>query len=236
ILDGADGILARAKKMQSEFGRALDGAADSVVAVVTVFPAFFHVYATTHQVLYVYLAVPAILFTLPHLYFYDFYKESYLRMTRPERGGEGQDVANVEAHLAEKKAKGEASSLVNFIITQMMLPMLRSEVAWVGMTNPDALGELRTSKPTAERAEIFRKHNRLPMRFWMAVSLCPHSYIMAICAMFDRLDLYLWIRLVAMNVIFVIGLFVQRRASRATLREWAATDGAGGSAAVGATA
>ncbi|MDH3726816.1 MAG: CDP-alcohol phosphatidyltransferase family protein, partial [Myxococcales bacterium] len=39
ILDGADGILARAKNLQSEFGRALDGAGDAIVAVFTVFPA-----------------------------------------------------------------------------------------------------------------------------------------------------------------------------------------------------
>ena len=43
ILDGADGILARAKSLQSEFGRALDGSADALVAVFTVFPAFYHI-------------------------------------------------------------------------------------------------------------------------------------------------------------------------------------------------
>ena len=36
ILDGADGILARAKNLHSEFGRAMDGAGDALVAVFTV--------------------------------------------------------------------------------------------------------------------------------------------------------------------------------------------------------
>ena len=35
IMDGADGILARAKNMQSAFGRALDGTADMVVGLST---------------------------------------------------------------------------------------------------------------------------------------------------------------------------------------------------------
>jgi hypothetical protein len=49
ILDGADGILARAKNLHSEFGRALDGSADSIVAVFTVFPGFYHIWVTYHN-------------------------------------------------------------------------------------------------------------------------------------------------------------------------------------------
>jgi len=60
ILDGADGILARAKGLQSEFGRALDGAADALVAVFTVFPAFYHIWVTYHNPYHLVLMVPAL--------------------------------------------------------------------------------------------------------------------------------------------------------------------------------
>jgi hypothetical protein len=42
---------------------------------------------------------------------------------------------------------------------------------------------------------------------------------MSICAMLDRLDVYVWIRLVLCNVLFVLALLLQRRASAKTRAE-----------------
>ncbi len=223
ILDGADGILARAKKMQSEFGRAIDGAADSIVAICTVLPAFYHVYLRAGEDAKVFLyAVPAVVLTVPHLALYDFYKESYLRMTRPERGGEGEDLAKVEARMESAKAEGAppVSTVAKLAVTQGLLPLLRSQVSWVTLTNKPALGELRTARPTPEMAAAYKEHNWLSMQLWTVVSLCPHSYLMAIFAMIDRLDIYLWVRLVGMNVMFVIAILSQRRASARTASAW----------------
>ena len=89
ILDGADGILARAKNLQSEFGRALDGSADALVAVFTVFPAFYHVWVTRHNPYDLALMVPALGLTVVHLAMYDFYKESYLQGHPPGTGRRG---------------------------------------------------------------------------------------------------------------------------------------------------
>jgi phosphatidylglycerophosphate synthase len=71
ILDGADGILARAKSLQSEFGRALDGSADALVAVFTVFPAFYHIWVTYHNPYHLALMVPALGLAIVHLAVYD---------------------------------------------------------------------------------------------------------------------------------------------------------------------
>lgn len=223
ILDGADGILARAKNLQSEFGRAIDGAADSIVAICTVLPAFYHVWVEADRDSTVlWLAAPAIILTLPHLAFYDFYKESYLRMTRPERGGEGEDLAKVEARMASAGKDGTppVGGVAKLAVTQGLLPLLRSQVQWVTLTNRIALGELRTAKPTPEMAEAYKQHNWWPMQLWTVVSLCPHSYLMAMCAMANRLDVYLWVRLVGMNVMFVIAVLAQRHASARTLEAW----------------
>jgi hypothetical protein len=54
------------------------------------------------------------------------------------------------------------------------------------------------------------------MRLWALISLAPHSYLMAICAMFDRLDVYLYIRVFAMNGIFLLAVAWQRHATRQT--------------------
>ncbi|NOY92391.1 MAG: CDP-alcohol phosphatidyltransferase family protein [Deltaproteobacteria bacterium] len=59
ILDGADGFLARAKNLSSPFGRALDGSADMIVAIVTVIPAVIHLWLKHHDPLLIGLSVPS---------------------------------------------------------------------------------------------------------------------------------------------------------------------------------
>ena len=72
--------------------RALDGSADALVAVFTVFPAFYHIWVTCHNPYHLALMVPALGLAIVHLAVYDFDKESYLRGARPDQGGEGHDA------------------------------------------------------------------------------------------------------------------------------------------------
>lgn len=218
ILDGADGILARAKKMQSDFGRALDGAADMIVAICTVLPAFYHMWSTGgFEAETLLLGLAAIVLTVPHLQMYDFYKESYLRMTRLDRGGEGQDENEVERRFREKMpSMGLPSRLA---VKHVLLPFLRAQTRWVSLTNPLALREGKSFRRNEETARIYREHNTGPMRLWAVISLAPHSYLMAICAMFDRIDIYLWVRLVGMNAVWLVVMLWQRRATMRTMQE-----------------
>lgn len=218
ILDGADGILARAKSMQSEFGRALDGSLDLVVAAVSVTAALLHLWSKHHDAWLLLAVVPAFGLTIGHVYLYDFYKESYLRMTRPGRGGECEEVEQVEARVHRLESAG-AHWFVRFVMRDLYVPVLRGERWLVEQTNPAALdtavrGGARGSEPTAS---VYRALNAGPMRLWTLVSLAPHTYLISICAMMDRLDVYLWVRLVAMNVLFVAALIWQRRATERSL-------------------
>lgn len=215
ILDGADGLLARAKKLHSQFGRALDGWADMIVAFATVFPAFYHMWVKDHDQLQLLLTGPAIALTAIHLWAYDFHKEGYLRLTRPGRGGEGDDPEKVAKLVDEAREKG---MLYYVAVAHVLLPYLQKQQKIVSILNPAAF-RAREVEATEEIAEIYAKHNRGPMKLWALISLAPHSYLMAICSMFDRLDVYLFIRLVVMNVIFGIVLIWQRRATRATNTE-----------------
>lgn len=219
ILDGADGILARAKGMQSQFGRALDGSADMVVAIATVLPIVWHLWVTTHDLSIVAMSVPIIALTVVHLYVYDYYKESYLRETRLDRGGEGGDPSAVEALLGPARERG---LLAYWSVRLVLLPFVRAQTAIVAKLNPAALREGRAFVRDEATAAIYRRHNRLPMRLWALVSLAPHSYLMAIAAMADRVDLYFWLRLVVMNGLFVVAALLQRQATRRTQEELAA--------------
>jgi phosphatidylglycerophosphate synthase len=216
ILDGADGILARAKDLQSEFGRALDGAADVLVAVLTVFPAFYHIWVTSHNPYYLALMVPALGLTVMHLAGYDFYKESYLRWTRPGRGGEGQNADEISETV---QAARHESPIIRIAINYILEPHLMRQKAFVNWLNPDAWRLSQLLQNDEQSVEIYRKANVWPMRLWALVSLAPHSYLMAICAMFNRLDIYLFIRVFVMNGIFLVALIWQRHATCATIEE-----------------
>ncbi|MGB8222780.1 MAG: CDP-alcohol phosphatidyltransferase family protein [Polyangiales bacterium] len=216
ILDGADGILARAKNQQSEFGRALDGSADAMVAVFTVFPAFYHIWVTYHNPYHLALMAPALLLTVVHLAVYDFYKESYLRATRPGQGGEGNVADEIAETLEATRSKGPITRIA---IRYFLVPHLQRQKAFLQWLNPDAwlLSQVLTSNP--QIAEIYRKNNAWPMRLWALVSLAPHSYLMAICAMFNRLDVYLFIRVFVMNGIFLVAAIWQRDATGQAIEE-----------------
>ena len=218
ILDGADGILARAKNLQSEFGRALDGSADSLVAVFTVFPAFYHIWVTYHNPYHLALMVPALALTVVHLAVYDFYKESYLRGTRPGQGGEGQDADKIEETVEAASTQG---LIVRMAMKYILVPHLKRQKAVLSWLNPDAWRLSQLLQSDDQTAEIYRKSNAWPMRLWALVSLAPHSYLMAICAMFNRLDVYLFIRVFVMNGIFLVAVIWQRHATDRTIRELA---------------
>jgi phosphatidylglycerophosphate synthase len=213
ILDGADGILARAKNMQSDLGRALDGFSDTLVAVATVFPAFWHVWVKDQNLVHVSVMIPAIALTAVHLWCYDYYKESYLRMTRLDRGGEGEDIEEMRRKAAVAHERGPFAV---FLLKHVMVPYLESEARVIRTLNPASWREGVQIRRSEESARIYKDENYRPMQLWTIVSLAPHSYLMAICAMLDRLDVYLFIRLVVMNVFFFFAVRAQRRATANT--------------------
>lgn len=217
ILDGADGILARAKNLQSQFGRALDGSADMVVAIFTVLPAGYMLLVSEGAWI-TGLLVIAILSAVVHLVNYDYYKESFMRFTRPERGGEGEDLDDVRRRIEELEGQ-DLSLVTRLTMKHVLLPYTLWGYLSVKLTNPSALREGKRWTVTEETAQMFRRHNAGPMQLWAATSLSPHTYLIAICGMLDRFDVYLWIRFGLMNFLFVVGVIWQRVATRRTLEE-----------------
>jgi len=211
ILDGADGILARARGTSSQLGRAIDGAADQIVGVCTVFPAFWHIWLRHEEPLHLVLMVPVIGLTALHLAAYDYFKEQYLRHTRLDRGGESDELEQVCGPRL-REARHE-STVAYLAVKHVLVPALRLQRWLVPLLVPEPPPALPR---TASAAELWRENHRLPMRLWAAISSAPHAYLMATCAMLDRLDAYLWIRLVGMNVLFVAAIVLERRAARRT--------------------
>lgn len=220
IMDGADGILARAKNMQSAFGRALDGTADMLVGLSTVAACLYHLFATGADWTLLALGLATTLATGLQLNLYDFYKELHLRMTRLDRGGEGDDAARAEQLRQQALAQG--APWYTRLSMAFYADYNRGQERLIGNTNPGALRLLQGVRRSESSAERYRAINRRPMQCWMAVSLAPHSYLFAIFGMLDRLDLYLWLRLSLMNLLMLAGLWLQRRATSRTLEAFRA--------------
>jgi phosphatidylglycerophosphate synthase len=214
ILDGADGILARAKHAFSELGRALDGTADMLVAVATVLPAVYHLWVKHHDVALLGVAPLAIGTAVLHIYLYDFYKESYLQMTTPTWNGRPERLADVEARLARVKAQD--GTLAERFASKLYVDLVRAQNKLISMTDPAAVRDGLQFQVSPDANDVYRRNNRGPMQGWALISLAPHSYLMAISAMFDRIDLYLLGRLVIANLLFAFLLVWQQSRSRRT--------------------
>ncbi|MFT3923359.1 MAG: CDP-alcohol phosphatidyltransferase family protein [Myxococcales bacterium] len=225
IMDGADGILARAKKMSSAFGRALDGLADMVVGFSTSAAGLAHI--VMHDRAYspgilVILGIVGVVCTVFQLNLYDAYKELFLRATRVGGGGESHSAAEIAQ--ANKVRDNKNLALHARISMDFYEDYLGKQERFTQRTNPWGSRLLMARwRVTDETAEVYRRHNRLPMALWISISLAPHSYLFAIAGMLDMLFPYILLRITLVNGIAALALLLQRRASRSTLEAYEAS-------------
>jgi hypothetical protein len=215
ILDGADGILARAKQQFSPVGRALDGSADLIVALFVAIAAGHHLWMKHHSVLLVALIVPIVVTTSLQVHLYDYYKESFLLRTRPDWNGVPERISDVHARIA-----GQESSRAPWLHRRAMrlyLDLIVGQTRAVALADPAGSREDRTFRVSPRSTADYRRFNLGPLRVWTAISLAPHTYLFAIFGMLDRLDVYLWTRLIGGNLLLVLAILWQRRASTRTL-------------------
>jgi CDP-alcohol phosphatidyltransferase-like enzyme len=214
ILDGADGILARAKQMFSEVGRALDGSADLIVAALVAVAAGRHLWVQHHSIWLVGLIVPIALTTILQVHLYDYYKESFLLRTRPDWNGIPERIADVHERIAALQSRN--APWLHRRAMRLYLDLIVGQTRVVALVDPEGSREHLTFEVTPGSAAEYRKFNLGPLRIWTAISLAPHSYLFAIFGMFDRIDIYLWLRLLGGNALFIWAIIWQRRASRQT--------------------
>ena len=121
-----------------------------------------------------------------------------------------------------ERLKAERAPWYEQLTTQIYLGLVQNQIRAVTVLNPPALRHHLSFPVSAESVRIYRAHNRGPMQMWAFVSTAPHAYLMSICAMFDRLDIYLWLRVFAANGVFVLACLWQRAATARTNAELAA--------------
>ena len=221
IMDGADGILARAKKMSSAFGRALDGVADMVVGFSTSAAGIVHIlmHDDYPPSVLVIGGIAGVVCTVFQLNLYDAYKELFLRATRVGTGGESHSA--VEIAQVTKTAEVRQGAWYTRLSMDFYADYLGKQERFTERTNPWGSRLLQARWPVSdESADVYRRHNRMPMALWISISLAPHSYLFAIAGMLDLLLPYIVLRLTLVNGIAALALLLQRRASRATVQAY----------------
>jgi hypothetical protein len=181
-----------------------------------VLPALAHIWPVPFSPLRPALALLAIVTAVMHIYLYDYYKEVFLHMTDPGREPLREDVERVAEALARHREQGASFSVLFALNTHVGL--MANQRRFARLTNPASLAfdDLPTSP---EAARIYRRYGYWPMQLWALISLCPHSYLLALSGIFQRLELYLWFRAVVANVLFAVLLLWQRWASTRALQE-----------------
>jgi hypothetical protein len=215
ILDGADGILARAKQQFSPVGRALDGSADLIVALFVAIAAGHHLWAKHHSFLLVALIVPIVVTTSLQVHLYDYYKESFLLRTRPDWNGVPERISDVHARIAGLES--DRAPWLHRRAMRLYLDLIVGQTRAVALADPAGSRENRTFRVSSRSTADYRRFNLGPLRVWTAISLAPHTYLFAIFGMLDRLDVYLWTRLIGGNLLLVLAILWQRQASTRTL-------------------
>lgn len=217
IMDGADGILARARNSQSAFGRALDGAADWIVGLSSVAACVYHLARQGHHTMLLVLALPTTLLTVVQFNLFDFYKEVFVHFTRLDKRREGHSLAEVE-HMRSSETVQSAPWYTRWSM-RLYEDYTKIQDRLIDRTNPQAQSLLREAPRTEAASALYRRENLVSMQIWKALSTAPHAYLFSIFGMFDRLDLYVGLRFSVLGSLTLLVLLLQRRASARTLRK-----------------
>jgi phosphatidylglycerophosphate synthase len=221
ITDCADGQLARMRQSFSAFGRMLDGAADLLVAIVSVTGGLWMLWSTQAQPLLgvgiVVLGLLTILTGSFHTSAYDHYKNLFLRLTDPS-GGEGEDY---QAALERSQRSRDRRFWVRGAWV-LYLFWVKSQADFIKSFDPASAipyRDLPRADPLA--AEIYRKHNAGLMRWWRGwFGFGSLIFGLSVSMFFEVMEYYMVFRLVLLNGVFYGYLRgAQRRASQAAFGE-----------------
>ena len=201
-----------------------------VVAGASLAAAFTHMWVKHHDVTHLWMAPLAIATSVVHIELYDFYKESFMKMTNPAWDGRPERIADAEARL--ESVRINRGGLAALIASHMYVGLVTAQTRVVGLLDPAGSREHLRFTVNEQTVAIYQRQNGLVMKLWSLVSLAPHSYLISLCGMFDRLDIYLWFRTFGANAMFVAILLMQRRASRRTIAELSRVGAAPTAAAV----
>ena len=206
VLDSADGQLARARGQYSRTGRFLDSIGDFIVDVALFGAIGWALYRASDQPAMLALALAGLIGISLRVSYHVYYHTSFLHLEMK------YGVNRVTEEITEEDRKGRASELALQRVFQLIygwqdeLILRIDEWCREGLTDDES------------RKNWFADSTGL--RISGLLGFGTELFILMLCSVFNRLELYLYINLAVMNGVLVGGILYRRMVLRKSLSSY----------------
>lgn len=189
VVDCADGQLARLKKNGTPLGRLVDGAIDYVVGVAVYLGLGFGFAVVSSRPLHWWvLILAAAASNIIHSVVFDYYRNRYLAYVHGVSSALTDTIREFRAEykrLVRMPGQGLRRRFIRLYLgyTAFQLKLSR---------DPMTMGPVEP--------EVFRRENSLAMRLWTFLGSSTQGIMLIAAISLGRLDLYLWMMIVVLNI------------------------------------
>jgi phosphatidylglycerophosphate synthase len=188
VVDCADGQLARLKNNGTPLGRLVDGAIDYVGIAVYLGLGFGFAAVSSRPIRWWVLILAAAGANILHSIVFDYYRNRYLAYVHGVSSALTDTIREFRAEykrLARKPGQGVRRRFIRLYLGYTAFQRKLSR-------DPMTLGPVD--------AELFRRENKLAMRLWTFLGSSTQGILLIAAISLDRLDLYLWMMIVVLNI------------------------------------
>jgi hypothetical protein len=198
IIDCSDGMLARLKKNGTRTGRILDGTADYIVSAAAYLGiGISFASSMANPVLWWILLLLAAVSNSVHAILVDYYRNRFLDIVLKRLSTFEEDLQSFEEEAAEMKREGGhyfdrliIAIYLNYSQLQRRLTSGQKEHAFLSQVDPD---------------EYYRR-NSVIIRLWLFLGPTTQITFLVVCAILNRLDIYI-IGLLAVGNLWALILY-----------------------------
>jgi hypothetical protein len=197
VLDSADGQLARAKNMYSRVGRFLDSIGDFVVDLAVFGAIGWMLFSRTGEPSYLVLSFAGLLGISLRVSYHVFYQTNFLHLERTYGNNRITEEVRPEDLRSDR-------------LTLVLQRTFQAIYGWQDrlMVRVDEWSRRRS--PLDQRSAAVWFADPLALRISGFLGFGTELFILMLCSVFDRLDLYLFLNLMLMNGIWVFCILYRR--------------------------
>jgi len=202
LLDSADGQLARAKNLYSRRGRFIDSIGDFVVDVLIFAAITFALFRVEASSYIIFLGIAGLLGITLRVSYHVFYHVSYLHLS---------DLYQTNRLIEEIRNEDRKGDRVALRLQQIFLLIY----SWQDklMFHLDEWSKIRlTGSTNVNRQELDRLwySDSVGLRLSGFLGLGTELALLTVCSLFKNLELYLWLNLSLMNLIWMLAILYRK--------------------------
>jgi phosphatidylglycerophosphate synthase len=218
VLDCADGQIARLKKNGTKVGRIVDGFIDYVVSTAVflgIAVGLTHMVADPSLQLYgnifamdpyVYVWLAALLAGLSsalQAFYFDFYRNKFLEIVYGKFYSLEDEIKEFEIEKERIKREPENAGFIDNLLITIYLKYTKLQLR----------SQMKKKSHTEENipAKLYLSKNKLLLRWLSFSGSTTHITICIVCALFNKLELFLLTCILPLNILMLIVYFIQIR-------------------------